>query len=400
MRALTILAVLVALSGCTAFSPVRRAAAGVEAGIAFDRTGECGGFARGTADPATGRPATLDDPARIASVSKLVVAIGVMKLVEQGRLDLNSDLSPRLGWKLRNPAFPDAPITLRMLLSHTSGIRDHDDRYAVPLGETVAAAVARPQGWDARHPPGTFFAYANMNTPIVASAMERATGERFDRWMRREVLDPLRIDGCFNWPTCSDAAVARAIVLTQSGRPVRDDLGGRRPDCPVFVRDGMPCDLAGWRPGENGALFAPQGGLRISLRGLSRIGRMLLNGGMLEGTRLLSPASVAELLKPHWRFDGTNGATEEGFLCRYGLATHQLSTPASGCRDDPVGDGRQWVGHAGEAYGLRSGLWIDRQQGVGVAYLVTGLEPLPPPGRSAFRRAEERAFRESAARLR
>lgn len=392
--------ILFALAGCASLRPFAEPAPGVVAGLAFDTGGERSGFVRGLADPATARPATLDSPARIASVSKLAVAIGVMKLVEAGRLDLDADLDPLLGWPLRNPAFPDRPITLAMLLSHRAGIRDHDDQYAVPLGETVAAAMADPRSWDRAHPPGAFFTYANMNLPLVAAAIEQATGERFDRWMRRELFDPLGIDACFNWPTCSDRAVAAAIVLTQGGKPIRDDLNGRRPTCPVFVREGAACDLSAWRAGDNGAMFAPQGGLRISVRGLARIGRMLLNWGELDGVRLLGPASVATLLAERWASDGTNGATDRGFLCGFGLSVHHLATRRPGCADDPSGSGRRWVGHAGEAYGLRSGLWLDPQRGEGVAYLVTGLDPAPRRGRSAFTAAEEAAFRESAARLR
>src|SRR6476646_7903159 len=123
-------------------------------GVAFDRKGEIASFAEGIADPQSGRRVGADDPARVASVSKLVVAIGVMKLVEQHKLSLYSDFSRWLGWKLRNPAFPDQPVTLRMLLSHTSSIRDHDDQYAIPLGESVRAAMADPRSWDAQHGPG------------------------------------------------------------------------------------------------------------------------------------------------------------------------------------------------------------------------------------------------------
>ncbi|HMI40985.1 MAG TPA: serine hydrolase, partial [Sphingomicrobium sp.] len=174
---------------------------------------------------------------------------------------------------------------------------------------------------------------------------------------------------------------------------IRDDLGGKRPDCPVFAREGDDCDLTRWRPGENGALFSPQGGLRISARGLARVGRMLLNGGVLDGMSILSPQSVEALVTPIWTFNGSNGDTDHGFYCRYGLATETLATKVEGCRDDPAGDGVERVGHAGEAYGLRSGIWIDRAKGSGIAYFVTGLAEVPPTGRSAFKAAEERAFR-------
>jgi CubicO group peptidase (beta-lactamase class C family) len=318
-----------------------------------------------------------------------------MRLVEQGRLDLDEDVSGRLGWNLRNPAFPDRPITLRQLLSHTSSVRDYEDQYAIPLGDTVQANMAPRTSWDSKHGPGDgFFTYSNLNFPIVASIVERVTGERFDLWMRREVIEPMKLDACYNWPTCSDAKVARAVVLTQGGKAVRDDLAGKRPDCPVFVDKGS-CDLGRWKLGENGALFAPQGGLRISMNDLARVGRMLLDGGTLDGVRILSPKSVEAMLSPVWRFDGRNGDTDKGFYCAYGLAVQLTPTGTQGCKDDPAGDGIFRVGHAGDAYGVRSGLWIDRLQGTGVAYFVSGLSDDPPRGRSAYRAAEEAVLRKS-----
>jgi CubicO group peptidase (beta-lactamase class C family) len=369
-------------------------------GVAFDRNGEIASFADGPADRQSRRRVTTDDPARVASVSKLIVAIGVMKLVEQGKLDLDSDVSRWLGWSLRNPAFPDRPITLRMLLSHTGSVRDHDDQYAIPLGQTVQATMSGRNSWDLQHgPDARYFAYANMNFPIVASIVERVTGERFDIWMRRNVLEPMKLDACYNWPTCSDAAVARAVELDgPDGKPQKDDLHGQRPACPVLVDDGKPCDLSRWKPGENGALFAPQGGLRISARDLARVGRMLLNGGELDGVRILSRQSVETLLAPAWRFDGRNGARdgESSTICSYGLSTQQIPTP--GCPDDPGARGALLVGHAGDAYGLRSGLWLDRKRGRGIAYFVTGV-PDDPPERSLFSAAETAAFRRTYALL-
>ena len=136
--------------------------------VAFDLAGERGAWAEGLADPASGRLVTPDDPVRIASISKLVVAIGVMKLVEQGSLDLDEDVSRYLDWPLRNPAFLDRPITLRMLLSHTSSLRDGDDAYVVPLGASVKEALADTAVWDAQHGPGDgYFAYSNFNFPVV-----------------------------------------------------------------------------------------------------------------------------------------------------------------------------------------------------------------------------------------
>lgn len=367
--------------------------------VAFDRRGEVAVAARGLADRTSGRRVTADDPVRIASISKLVTAIAVMRLVEQGVLDLDNDVSVQLGWRLRNPAHPDVPITLRLLLSHRSSITDAGD-YVIPLGETVRDKLADPRAWDAQHAPGSFFRYTNLNFPVVAGVMERATGERFDRLMQRLVLAPLKLDACFNWATCSPTAKARAVVLYEGGKPVRDEPAFIAGCAVTPARDGS-CNLSTWRAGDNGALFSPQGGLRISMHGLATIGRLLLGDGSVDGVRLLSPASIAALARPEWTFDGRNGVQNEeaeggvqpgGFNCRYGLAVSFTATPLPGCRDDPAGDGRARIGHAGEAYGLRSGLWVDRKRGRGVVYFATDV-PNEPGRHSALTQAEERLAR-------
>ncbi|HEY0414734.1 MAG TPA: serine hydrolase [Allosphingosinicella sp.] len=354
----------------------------------FDARGIERSGASGLADRATGRAVTIRDPVRIASITKLHVALGVMRLVEQGKLDLDRDVSDYLGWTLRNPAFPDRPITLRLLLSHRSSLRDGID-YALPVGTTVQAAIASSEAFDAEHPPGTFFRYSNLGFPVIASVMEAATGERFDALMQRLVLTPLKLESCFNWSICRDDVVARAVVLyAPDGSVKKDDLGGRRPACPGVTGPDGTCDLGGYRPGANGAIFSPQGGLRISVADLARVGGLLLRHGRLaDGSRFLSEASLAEMERLEWRYDGSNGETEENFYCGYGLAVQVLAQCAP--KDDPFGDGVARIGHAGDAYGLRSGLWIDRRTGRGIAYFATGLGDDPPRGRSAYRAMEE-----------
>jgi CubicO group peptidase (beta-lactamase class C family) len=221
--------------------------------------------------------------------------------------------------------------------------------------------------------------------------MERVTGERFDVAMRRLVLEPLRLDACFNWGAgCSANAFRRAVVLYRaSGEVARDDLHGQPPTCPVFVRAGAECDLSHYPLGANGALFSPHGGLRISMRDLARIGQLLARGG----AGFLSARRFQEMTRIQWRFDGSNGLGEDGtasgFFCGYALALHTIGTGGPGCRDDLFGDGRRRIGHSGEAYGLRSGLWVDPKTGRGVAFFTSAVAPGAPTGQSAFTAAEE-----------
>ena len=77
--------------------------------VAFDRDGITASRAEGLADIARSRAVSIDDPVRIASISKLVLAIGVLRLVEEGKLDLDTDVSTYLGSPLRHTQFPDTP---------------------------------------------------------------------------------------------------------------------------------------------------------------------------------------------------------------------------------------------------------------------------------------------------
>lgn len=357
--------------------------------VTFGRRDERTAAVKGLADIAAARAVTADDPVRVASISKLVTAIAVMRLVEQGKLDLDADVSDQLGWRLRNPAFPDQPITLRLLLSHRSSLTDRID-YVLPLDADMRAILEDPRAWDSDHAPGRYFRYTNFNFPVVAAVMEKATGERFDRLMQRLVLAPMKLEACFNWASCSDATRAHAVVLYRDRKAVKDADAA---ECPVTPASDGGCDLSVWRAGANGAIFSPQGGLRISARGLARIGRMLLDRGRIDGVRVLSKRSVALLETPVWTFNGVagagaNGDTDGGFLCSYGLAVAFTASGVAGCADDPFGDGRRRFGHAGDAYGLKSGLWIDRAGGKGVAYYATDIPAGERATDSAFSSAE------------
>jgi len=373
MKATAALLAAFLLAGCAASSPanVETATSGVvraaKVKVDFTATKVSTAFVEGDAGVA-GRAVTIDDPVRVASISKLVVALGAMRLVEQGKLDLDRDVSAYLGWQVRNPAFPDAPITMRHLLSHQSGLRDNID-YIVPLDGDLSAVLAQTKAWELRYPPGDYFSYANINSPLIAAVMEGATGERFDALMARLVLTPLKLDACYNWGAgCSEGRRAQAVTLLRpNGDLARDAAIAGKDPCPVYAATDGSCDVEKlYQLRRNGSAFSPQGGLRISARDLAKIGQVIL----ADGKPLLSKKFFAEMIGPVWTFDGANGDDNKGYFKAYGLGVHWLEDGKDG----------QWIGHVGEAYSLRAGFWVNRKAGKGFVRYVTMVDEFAPVG--------------------
>ncbi|MEO0499186.1 MAG: serine hydrolase domain-containing protein [Pseudomonadota bacterium] len=332
--------------------------------VAWSADGTVTRTATGEAEP--GRAFDADAPVRIASISKLVATIGLLKLVDAGQIDWDADVADLLGWPLRNPAAPDISIRLSDILSHRAGLTDAGG-YVVPLGTRLEDFIG-PDHWRGTAPGGAF-EYANLGSAIIASVMERATGERFDRLMQRLVFAPLAIDACYNWSTCSTAARERGTPLpAPTGEILRDDRSSRLDDCQVArASSASPCPIESYSPGTNGSLFSPQGGLRISVADLATLGRALAT----RDARLLSADSYALLFGSPARFG--MASTEDAVFCRYGFTIQALA--AAGCPAADAVPAR--LGHSGEAYHLRSGLWFDPDSGAGVAFAITGV---PDPG--------------------
>lgn len=373
MRRGALLVAALLLAGCATSAPqvaTKVATSAIEPAkvrVSFTANRVTTDFVEGDAGVA-GRPVTIDDPVRVASISKLVVALGVMRMAERGSIDLDKDVSDYLGWRVRNPAYPDTPVTMRQLLSHRSGLRDKVD-YIVPLDGDLPTVLANPKAWEAEYPPGAYFSYANINSPLIAAVIEAATGDRFDRAMDSWVLSPLKLDACYNWGAgCSDGRRATAVTLLRpNGDLARDAAITGKDPCPVYPASDGSCDVEkDYRLGRNGSAFSPQGGLRISPRDLARIGQVLLN----EGKPLLSRNAFAEMIGPVWRFDGSNGDDDKGYFKAYGRGVHWIED----------GKGGEWIGHVGEAYSLRAGFWVNMKERRGFIRYVTMVDEFAPVG--------------------
>src|SRR6202140_3050737 len=165
------------------------------AGVALVSRGEllwCGGI--GEADVASKRPVTCDTEFRVGSISKTFVALALLKLQEEGKINLEArlhDVAPEIPFK--NRWEPTHPVRIVNLLEHTAGFDDMEfsevynlrDRYDFPLLE-VFKRFRKPQA--ARWPPGTRMSYSNPGNAIAGYLIEKVTGMPFDQYSRETFL--------------------------------------------------------------------------------------------------------------------------------------------------------------------------------------------------------------------
>ncbi|KQW44883.1 serine hydrolase [Pelomonas sp. Root662] len=339
-------------------------------------------------------PVTRDTLFRIASVTKLVVAVAAMRLVQGGRFDLDADVGDLLGYPLHQP------LTPRLLLCHRSGLSDGGDDFTDPRVNLRRLLGQPGPTWNGRL-PGRWFEYANINFAVLAAAMERATGTRFDQLMQDEVLGPLGMQGGFDPARLPPGQLGQVATLY---RKAPSEGGPWWPSGPWHAQaddfyaappQRLLADGAAYEPGSRGGLYGPQGRLRTRVCDLGVLMGMLMDGGRVGGERFLSEASVRTLMTESWRADGRNGDEAGGIFQAWGVGLQHFidrSRPGWGDRLVPGGGVRAW-GHLGFAYGLVSALLMAPRRGCGIVYVVggTGADPATHPGRrSSFPVWEER----------
>jgi CubicO group peptidase (beta-lactamase class C family) len=177
--------------------------------------------AYGDADQQSGRKMTVDLPMRVQSISKSVTAWAVLKLAEEGKLDLDDPIEKHLkGWKLPASDYPPEGITVKRLLCHTAGL---------PLGDVFALyspdeAVPSLQDSLTRSAipfqmPGKDFSYSNVGYNLLELMIEMVTGRDFAEYMKTEVLYPLGMDHAdFEWNEKS--LTSAPLGYTLDGKPV------------------------------------------------------------------------------------------------------------------------------------------------------------------------------------
>jgi D-alanyl-D-alanine carboxypeptidase len=313
----------------------------------------------GVEDQVSKNPTSLHSIYRIASVSKVVIALGIMKLVEMKLVDVHEDISKYLGYKVENPHFKNIPITLEQLMTQTSSIHDGEDeklgydgvngpKMEVSLKELLTNpeyVYYTDKTWSDNF-PGTDFCYSNFGCGICACIIESVTHKFYSDFIREEILLPLGLDASYR---VSDIIHKENIcTLYDYDEKTKTFVVDRSPS--LFYEKEFPI----YSLGNN--FRGPAGGLFISGEDLAKLNLMLINKGYFDNKRLFKEKTLEEMKEIHWMGD----AKGEPMYHKKGLQLMIL---------DGYAKSRMW-GHFGCAYGLRSFFFFS--DSFGLIFLCNG----------------------------
>ncbi len=213
---------------------------------------------------------------RLASISKLFTWISIMQLEEQGKLDLDTDINRYLDFQIR-PAF-NQPITLRNLMTHTGGFEEvlddillTDPKKAISLRDDLIQNQPRRL-----FPPGKIPAYSNYGVGLASYIVQRVSGEPFEQYVREHIFAPL------------------GMSHSSFDQPLKKPLAN-------LPSEGYRSDTI--KPPVGFEIFNPvgAGGVSSTAADMGRFGQALLNGGELDGKRILKPETLALMWTPQFR---------------------------------------------------------------------------------------------------
>ena len=196
----------------------------ISAGVAVMRNGEVlHSAAFGMENPFESTPATTHTRFRIASVSKMLTAAAIMQLVEAGSIELDQPFAGQLG--LDGP-FADPrveAVTVRQLMSHTSGFTASRGIFFGHGLDTWQQAANNALGQVLQFDPGTAFQYSNTNYCLLGLLLESVTGQPFEKAIRERVLEP--IDAKAHLAPTFDTQAGDALHASAAGRNYMEVLG-------------------------------------------------------------------------------------------------------------------------------------------------------------------------------
>ncbi|WP_342645456.1 serine hydrolase domain-containing protein [Mucilaginibacter sp. CSA2-8R] len=303
----------------------------------------------GVSDVESQKPLTDDNIFRIASISKSFSATSIMQLIEAKKCSLDDDFSNLVGFKVRNPKYPDVVITLRMVMSHTSSVNDSQGYFTLDTinpGKNPNFAKCYNT-----YSPGAGYEYCNLNYNMVGAVIERLSGERFDQYVKHHILDPLGLYGGYCVDSLDHSRFAKLYEY--------DSVSKQLVYAPLAYNPRSQ-EVKNYLIGYDTPIFSPTGGMKISATDLAKYMMMHMNYGKLNGVRIISKKSSRTMQTKV--SDGEGG---------YGLAlrhSHDLI------------EHKDMVGHTGSSYGLTSGMFFEPKEKFGIVVICNGSNQAYYPG--------------------
>ena len=301
-------------------------------------------YCYGYADRKSKELVSPDTYFRTASVTKLVSGIHVLQLVEQGLLELDAPIGDYLGYEVKNLYYPEVPVTLRHLMSHTCSLSPHGG-YCVtsrPLQQIIDASLKRKGNWF-EYEPGSKYVYSNFGAGIMGSLAEIATGKNINDSMGEMLFAPLEIDAALH-PALLEQPELVASQYTDAGKTKRSRAYVLAEEWDASVNPEMHYRIT-------------VGSLWIRGRDLCRLGIMMCQNGMLEGRQVLQESTVQQMM-----------ADQKG----QGYVT--VSSPYGLCvnRVEGILEDRLIYGHQGMSNGVLCNLYWEPESQLVFALITNG----------------------------
>ena len=287
-------------------------------------------------------PLTNESIFRIASISKSFTTTAIMQLVAEKKIRLDQDISELVGFKVRNPAYPNTVITLKMALSHRSSINDSEGYFSLDAIDP-ATNPNFAKCYNA-YEPDKGYMYCNLNYNLAGSILEKVTGVRFDKYIQQQILQPLGLYGGYNVNELDSQLIAKIYEFNKETQGFTLSPNAYAPRTE---------EINNYTMGRTTPIFSPTGGMKISANDLAKYMIMHSQLGKYKDGRIISKKLSQQMQEI---------ISEEE---NYGMA---LETTTQ------LIPGKTMIGHTGVAYGLYSIMFFEPKEKIGFVVISNGCD--------------------------
>lgn len=289
-------------------------------------------------------PLNKDNIFRIASISKSFTASSIMQLVEAGKIDLDGDVSDYVGFKVRNPKYPDTKITIKMLLSHSSSLNDSEGYFTLNVINPDSTKTWAHAYND--YAPGSKYVYCNLGYNTLGTILEKVSGERFDKYIVDHILKPIGVYGGYEVNSLDSAKFVKIYQYQPKDSSYIWSEAAYAP---------RTQEIANYKFGYSTPVLSPTGGMKISAQDLAKVMMMHMNLGKSGHKQIISKSSAELMQSPIVKTD--EGDDHYGFAIE--ISNNLI-------------DGLTMIGHTGSAYGVFTSMFWDADRKFGFVVMTNG----------------------------